>query len=188
MHFKNHSGGYGLIAITLHWLMALLIVGLFALGLWMTELTYYDAWYREAPALHKSIGVMVIVLWLGRLLWRWANPRPQVLASHARWERILAMLVHWVMYLLVFLIGVSGYMISTADGRAIDVFQWFSIPAYPTSIENQEDIAGEVHFYLACTLIALAAAHGVAAIKHHLFDKDETLRRMLNPNLTPNSK
>ena len=75
---------------------------------------------------------------------------------------------------------VSGYLISTADDRAIEVFGWFEIPATLTSIENQEDIAGEFHFYLALTLISLASAHALAAIKHHLIDKDNTLRRMMS--------
>ena len=73
----------------------------------------------------------------------------------------------------------SGYLISTADGRAIDVFNWFAVPALGELIENQEDIAGDVHFYLAWILIVTASLHAIAALKHHFFNKDDTLKQML---------
>jgi cytochrome b561 len=73
----------------------------------------------------------------------------------------------------------SGYLISTADGREVDVFNLFSLPAMPFSIDNQEDIAGDVHEILAWTLILLSTIHGLAALKHHFVDRDNTLKRML---------
>jgi cytochrome b561 len=76
-------------------------------------------------------------------------------------------------------IPLSGYLISTADGRAIQVFDWFEVPALVTGIANQEDIAGAVHYWVAVALIALASLHGLAALKHHFLDRDGTLLRML---------
>jgi cytochrome b561 len=76
---------------------------------------------------------------------------------------------------------VSGYLISTADGRAIEVFAQFQIPALPWSIEQQEDLAGEVHESLAWILMGLVALHALAAVKHQLIDKDATLMRMIRP-------
>jgi cytochrome b561 len=73
---------------------------------------------------------------------------------------------------------ISGYLISTADGRPISVFGWFEVPALITGIPNQEDRAGDVHFYAAWALVILAALHALAAFKHHLIDRDDTLRRM----------
>jgi cytochrome b561 len=75
---------------------------------------------------------------------------------------------------------ISGYLISTADGRAIEVFGWFELPATLTLV-NQEDVAGVIHWGLAWTLMATVALHAVAAIKHHWLDKDKTLVRMLKP-------
>jgi len=72
----------------------------------------------------------------------------------------------------------SGYLISTADGRPISVFGWFEVPALLTSIPNQEDVAGLVHEYLAWGLVILAGLHGLAALKHHFIDRDPTLLRM----------
>jgi cytochrome b561 len=73
----------------------------------------------------------------------------------------------------------SGYLISTADGRAVEVFGWFSIPATLSGLENQEDIAGEIHEWLAFTLIGLVMLHALAATKHHFINRDATLKRML---------
>jgi cytochrome b561 len=85
------------------------------------------------------------------------------------------------MYVLVFAIMLSGYLISTADGRAIEVFGWFAVPATLQGIDGQEDVAGDVHFYLAVTLMVIVGGHALAALKHHFIDRDPTLRRMLRP-------
>lgn len=180
MGIKNTTQGYGLIAILLHWLMAVVIIGLFTVGLWMTELNYYSPWYKTAPDWHKSVGILLFGLWGLRLIWRAVNTRPHPLASHKNWEKALAAVTHVVIYCLILLVVISGYMISTADGRAVSVFGWFEIPAVTTGIDNQEDIAGEFHFYLACSLIGLAGLHAGAALKHHFLDKDSTLKRMIN--------
>ncbi|GAL12323.1 cytochrome B561 [Vibrio astriarenae] len=86
---------------------------------------------------------------------------------------------HLALYALIVVIGVSGYLISTEDGRGIDVFNWFTVPALGQLFEGQADIAGEIHFYAAWTLIILAAGHALAAIKHHVVDKDDTLRKII---------
>lgn len=188
MKLKNQPNAYGLIAILLHWGMALIIVGLFGLGLWMTELGYYDPWYKQGPWIHKSIGILLAGVFVFRIIWRLINIKPISAPQHTNVEKRLAHFAHMGLYGLIALIMVSGYMISTADGRGIDVFGWFEVPAIVTSIENQEDIAGAIHFYLALTLIGLAASHGFAALKHHLIDKDNTLRSMTFPAHQPKEK
>lgn len=178
MHWRNHSHGWGGVAITLHWLTALIVLGTFGLGLYMTGLDYYDPWYRKAPDLHRSIGVLLFLATLFRLVWRIVSPAPPPLQSHKPWEQLLAGVVHAMLYLLLFALMLSGYFITTADGRAVEVFDWFSIPATLTG-EQQEESAGAVHLTLAWSLIGLALLHAAAALKHHLIDRDRTLRRML---------
>ena len=91
----------------------------------------------------------------------------------------LAFIVHYVLYLLPMLVIISGYFISTADGRAISIFGLFEIPAVLSGQAlNQEDIAGAFHWYLALSLIAITAIHATAALKHHFVDKDRTLLRI----------
>jgi cytochrome b561 len=179
MQWRNTTDGYGLVAILLHWLVTLAVIGLFVLGLWMVELTYYDDWYRTAPFIHKSAGILLFLVVSFRLIWRLVNPRPVAIGSPL--ERRLAHAVHLLLYGLLFATMVAGYLISTADGRPIEVFGWFEIPATITGIENQEDVAGGVHLWLAWMLIGLAALHALAALKHHFFNRDRTLRRMLRP-------
>lgn len=162
-----------------HWLMALLTFGLFGVGFWMVDLTYYSAWYQTAPHWHQSIGILLAGLWLVRIAVNRHEGKPATLATHSPVEVITARVVHFLLYGLLLVLFVSGYLISTADGRAIDVFNWFSIPGAGELFAHQADIAGEVHEYTAYCLIALAFLHALGAMKHHFIDKDPTLKRML---------
>lgn len=176
---KNSLTNYGYIAVALHWLVALTVIGLFVLGLWMTGLDYYDAWYQRGPDLHKGIGVLLFILLAFKLAWRWLDPLPRSEPTHAAWERRAAHAAHLLMYTLMFAVMIAGYLIPTADGQPLPVFGLFSVPATLSGIENQEDIAGEIHEILAFILIGLATLHALAALKHHFIDRDRTLKRML---------
>lgn len=179
---KNTPTSYGLIAICIHWFMAFGIFFLFGLGLYMVELSYYDSWYKGSLDLHKSIGVSLFLIWCFRLLWRWTNVNPEPLSAKNKLEKFEHVAAHWMhvtLYLVMVMLMLSGYLISTADGRSVVVFDLFEIPAIPASIENQEDIAGEIHYTLAWVLISLVAMHALAALKHHLVDKDDTLKKMI---------
>ncbi len=180
MQWRNSRSSYGWVHIALHWLMAALLFGLIALGLWMTELDYYHPWYHRAPDVHRAIGVILAIVLALRLVWRLSNPAPAPL-FRAPWEHPLAAGAHLLLYLLPFALVISGYLLSTADGRAVDVFGWFAIPAWIQGIDGQEDIAGEIHFVLAMLLIAVVSLHLLAALRHHLGYRDDTLRRMLKP-------
>jgi len=176
---RDNQRSYGWVTIIVHWLSALAVIGLFALGYWMLTLSYYDPWYRLGPWWHKSIGLTLLALTLIRLLWRLFNKKPDLVGS--RFEKLGAHVGHTFLYALLLVTMVSGYLISTADGRGISVFDWFTVPALITSIPAQEDLAGEVHWYSALALVITAAGHAVAALKHHFIDKHQTLRRMLKP-------
>jgi len=175
----NTEDRFGWLAIILHWLMALAIVGLFFLGLWMVELDYYHPWYQAGPDIHRSIGVLVFLLLIVRFVLRLLSPPPAPVAGLSRFETVAAHLAHWGLYLLMLLVPLCGYLISTADGRAVDVFGWFSIPATLTGIPQQEDVAGQLHYYSALLLVLLSSLHALAALKHHFIDRDQTLARML---------
>lgn len=179
MRMRNDREGYGAVAISLHWLVAITVYSMFGLGLWMRSLGYYDAWYQLGPWWHKGIGVMLFFVLLFRLIWRLGNPRPDHLQTHKPYERKAAGWVHLLLYLMLFLLMLSGYLISTADGRPLEVFDWFAIPATLSGLDQQEDIAGKIHLYLAWSVVVVSALHLLAAFKHHFFDRDRTLLRML---------
>lgn len=184
MNLKNDSERFGLVSVIIHWLSALAIIGLFCLGLWMTSLTYYDPWYRLGPALHKSIGVILLLVTVFRLAWNWYSPAPPALKTHKAWEQFLARKVQGLLYILLFAVFFSGYLISTADGRPVEVFGLVSIPALITSLPNQEDVAGKLHLILAISLMGLAGLHVLGALKHRFIDKDATVRRILGASRT----
>jgi cytochrome b561 len=174
---KSEVKNYNLVARGVHWVSALVIIGLFAVGLWMVDLSYYSEWYRTAPHWHKSIGLLLAGLTLFRLFWKIVTASPKV--EGAAYEVIGAKLAHLGMYAILLALFASGYLISTEDGRGIDVFTWFTVPGLGALFENQADIAGQVHFYAAWALIIIAAVHAIAALKHHFINKDNTLRKMI---------
>jgi len=177
---KNTENSYGLVAIVLHWLMAITVFSLFGLGLYMVELTYYDAWYKGSLDLHKNIGMTLFVALMLRIVWRAVNITPENADKSASTVEVnIAHYAHLALYVFMFILMISGYLISTADGRAIDVFGLLSVPALPFSYANQEDIAGNIHEILAWTLILLSGGHALAAFKHHFVNKNTTLLRML---------
>ena len=178
MQWRNSSSNYGLVSITMHWLVAVAVVGLFALGYWMVGLTYYSSWYRTAPDIHKSIGLLLLALMILRVTWHFLNGGPAPLATHGRLTRLATKAGHGALYLGLFAVMISGYLISTADGRSISVFGWFEVPALITSIPNQEDLAGLIHEYFAWGLVIFSGLHALAALKHHFIDRDPTLKRM----------
>ena len=170
---------YDLLTILLHWISAAAMLGLFALGVWMVELGYYHSWYNRAPDVHRSVGVLLTLLVLVRLVWRQAVALPEAPATHKPWERISGRVAHVLLYLLLLLVCFSGYFISSAEGQAVDVFNWFSVPALVSNTENLEDTSGLIHKIAAYIIIALTAVHACAALKHHFIDRDDTLLRML---------
>ncbi len=169
---KQYNG----IAKAVHWTSALVVVAMFAVGVWMVELTYYSQWYKVAPHWHKSVGLLLAGLTLFRLMWKVVTKSPGL--EGKPYEVVVAKLVHVFMYLVMLTLFISGYLISTEDGRGIDVFTWFTIPGAGQLFEGQADLAGEIHELAAWTLIIMAAVHALAAVKHHVIDKDDTLRKM----------
>jgi len=177
MPLKNTAQSYGWVSIVIHWFMALLVIGMFALGVYMVELNYMDAWYQRAPYIHQSVGLLLLLLLIFRLLWRLNNPLPVIFAMG--FEKIIALLVHRMHYVLMFALMISGYLISTADGRGIEIFTWFEVPAVFPPEKGREDSAGFIHMVLAWGFMGFVLLHSLAALKHHFIDKDRTLLRML---------
>lgn len=117
--WRNTQMGWGVVSIALHWLSAITIVGLFALGWWMTGLGYYDTWYNLGPWVHRSIGLLLFMATLARIVWRWLQPTPR--SQGSRVEILLAHVGHITLYLLLIVVMTTGYLISTADGSGISV-------------------------------------------------------------------
>lgn len=178
MRWKNTSTEFGGIALFFHWLVALLVYGMFAAGLWMVTLGYYDTWYHKAPELHKSVGILLFLVMIARVIWRFISPPPAPLAHYSTIVRVSAVAVHGLLYLLLFAIFISGYLIATAEGKPVDVFGLFSVPAIVSAEATQADLAGDIHLWLAWSVVLLSVLHALAALKHHFIDRDVTLKRI----------
>ncbi len=177
MNYRNTKNGYGLVARMLHWGMALAIFGMFALGYWMMTLTYVSPYYKSAPDLHRSIGLVLLALLLFRFVWKLFNKAPDT-SDLTPLEHKGSSLLHWGFYALLLTVMIVGYFISTLDGRSISVFGLFDVPSVYTQ-KGMEKLAGKLHWILAYLTIALAALHAGAALWHHFIKKDNVLKRML---------
>lgn len=163
----------------LHWLSALAVIGLFVLGIWMTSLSYYDPAYRIAPLWHKTIGVLLVLATVFRLVWRFKKGVPRALPTYKTWEIGMSHLVHWYLYAAILSMFFSGYLITTAKGQSLELLGGVAIPAVITGVDAMERVAEEVHEITAYSIMIIAALHALAALKHHFLDRDITLKRML---------
>ena len=169
---------YTLTAIRLHWLMALLMTGLFGVGLYMTGLKLSPQ-KLQIYAWHKWAGVTVFALALVRLAWRAGHRPPPDPAGMPRWQVVAAHGVHHLLYVLMLAIPLSGWLMSSAKG-----FQtvWFGVLPLPDLLQKDKalgDLLQTVHQWLNYTLAGLVLANAGAALKHHFVDRDGVLARML---------
>jgi len=166
------------VAIGLHWLIAIAIIGTFALGLYMHELPLSPQ-KLKLYSWHKWAGVTIFLFVLLRLVWRLSHRPPQMPAGMPAWQRKTAEATHVLLYLLMLAVPLSGWLMSSAKG-----FQtvWFGVLPLPDLLDkNKElgDLLQEVHEVLNFTMAALVIAHLGAALKHHFIDRDDVLARML---------
>lgn len=178
MQLKNSSERYGAIARIFHWVMALAIFGMLAVGFIMTDLPMNPDKFR-VYGIHKSVGALILIAALLRLLWRLINLVPPLPAHMPLWERLGAHGSHIALYILLFIMPLSGWLMSSAAGFPVSVFGWFTLPNLIAPDKALQELLVEVHELLAFAIIGLVTLHAAAALKHHFIDKDNVLRRML---------
>lgn len=166
-------------AIALHWLIALLIVGAFTLGLVMTDMPGISPAKLRYYNWHKWAGVTVLLLATLRLLWRLRHRPPALTGAMPAWQRRAAGAVHHLLYVLMFAVPLSGYFYTLAAGRPVIYFGLFKLPVLIAADPALKEVLEGVHEWLNWTMAAIVAAHVVGALKHALIDRDATLRRML---------
>lgn len=169
---------YGAIAIGLHWLMALLVIGLLGVGTWMTELATSPL-KIQVYTWHKWIGLSVLALAVLRLAWRASHRAPPLPTTMPRWQRLGAHSSHVAMYLLLFAMPLSGWLQNSAAGFPLTWFGLFKVPALIVRDKAAFAYWQDVHELLAYSLMIIIALHFAAALKHHFIDRDQVLVRML---------
>ncbi len=165
-------------AMLLHWLIAVLIFGLFPLGLYMSELALSPR-KIELVSWHKWFGITVLLLVVLRIVWRVGHRPPPLPASVPRWQVGAAHALHGLLYLLILAIPLSGWALSSAAGVPV---VWWGVLPLPSLLAPDHALAHrlvEVHEWLNFTMAALVVAHVGAALKHQFVDRDGVLLRML---------
>ncbi len=178
MTLKNTSARFGAVAKFFHWTVALLVIGLLCVGFLMTSLKI-SPFVFKLFFLHKSTGITVLALMALRLIWRIYNPPPHSLPNHQPWEKALAKASHWFLYIALFLMPLSGWTMSSAKNFHVSVFNLFTLPDLVAPDPALAEFLEEFHGYLAWGIIIVLGLHIAGALKHHILDKDATLRRML---------
>lgn len=177
MPMRSEPTRWSTVAKTFHWLMALLILGNGAFAFWMDGLKP-SLNKINMFALHKSIGLTVLALFVLRLAWKMFDRRPPDEPA-PRWQQFAAHAVHGFLYLLIVAIPLSGWAFNSAHGFPLQFFKQFNLPALVEKNEDLSNTLGTVHVYLFWFLLVVLLAHVGGALKHHFIDRDDTLRRML---------
>jgi cytochrome b561 len=167
---------YSALARLLHWLVALLIIFTIALG-WRMLFIEKEPGAEQWFDLHRSIGLTIFTLVALRLVWRLAHSPEPLPDDMPGWQRKLAAVTHWLLYLLMVVIPITGYLGASHTKAGV---QWFG-KVTPRWAEPNHDLADqlfEIHGTLVWVLVALVALHVAGALKHWLIDKDGTFQRM----------
>lgn len=178
MCLRNTTETYGAVSKFLHWLIALLVLVMLIVG---TSFNYLPEgpFLRFLIQVHKSTGVTILGIMIIRLLWRWTNPYPRLPNTMRLWEKITAHIVHFLLYLLLIAMPITGIVMTLSGGYQVP-FWWLGnihldfIPKY----KPLSQLMAEWHEYLAWTIVVFAVLHTVAALKHHFIDKDNVMIRM----------
>ena len=169
---------YTTTAITLHWLVALLIVITFPLGVYVHELSLSPL-KLQLVSYHKWIGVTIFLLTLVRLAWRMKHTPPPLPATIPLWQQRAAHGLHHLLYMLLLFIPISGWLMSSAKGVPVVYLGLVQLPDLVGKDKALGNLLQEVHEVLNFGLLALIGLHVAAAVKHHFIDRDTTLLRML---------
>lgn len=174
----NHPSRYSGTAITLHWLIALLIFTGFVIGWIMTDIPGLTPTKLRYYSWHKWIGVTVFLLVCVRVVWRLTH-RPPPLPDMPRWQHIAADVSHKALYVLMLTVPLAGYLYSYAAGIPVVYFGLVKLPALITPDPAQKEFFKYTHITLVFTMAALVLGHAAAALGHHIVQRDGVLARML---------
>ena len=169
---------YGAVAQTFHWVVAALIVIQFVLAYTADDLPL-GVHKLALLARHKSFGMTVLMLAILRLLWRLKNPPPELPTGMTPLERMLARATHVAFYVLLFAMPITGWLMSSAKNYSVSWFGLFTWPNLIGKNEAQFDFLRSTHHLLSDALFVIAVLHVLAALKHHFWNKDDVLLRML---------
>lgn len=176
----NEAARYGQMARLFHWVIAILFITLVPMGVF-TSMIPFKAPYREAYyVVHKSIGVTVLLLAIGRVIWLIKYPAPKLDDGLSKWEKLAAHSAHKALYLFLFAFPISGYVMSTYAGK-LSYFYIFDLPLLWEADFDAGDLPNMIHKIILPYLFYLVIlAHICGSLKHRFIDKkQDALKRMV---------
>ena len=176
MQWRNSERRYGAISKGFHWGVGLLIVGMIALGLYMEDMHGPDK--LKTYAFHKATGLVILGLVILRINWKLSQQSPLLPASLSKPHVIGARLAHFALYLCIFLMPLSGWLMSSAAGFPVSIYGWFVMPDLIGPDKPTARFMHKAHGILADALIILISLHVLAALLHHFVYKNNVLRTM----------
>ncbi len=176
MSYKNTSNIYGFVSKNFHWIMTVLIVFNFTLGIFLDDLESGPVKFLLF-SIHKSTGIVVLMLLILRFFWRVVNVVPVPLGK-IKFLNILAKLGHYSFYFILLTITLSGWIYSSAKGYPVNVFGLFSVPTLVEKNNEIAKIAINIHFVSVYVFITVLSLHVLISLVHHYILKDKTLSRM----------
>ena len=185
MIWKNTQGTYGSVTKTLHWLIALLVIGMLIFGFVLGNMPN-SPMKGTLIDLHKSVGLTILLLMIIRLCWRFINLQPMLPITVPLWEQIAARTVHVFLYILLFAMPLSGWVMSSLGGHPVIFWSWLNVTLPFTQNKALADYFFDAHTTFAWIIIALLVLHVGAALKHHFLEKNNVLKRMLPGYKSPN--
>jgi cytochrome b561 len=175
---RNTATSWGAVAKNLHWIMAALIFVQITLGLlavnWRLSPTKIQLFFW-----HKSLGMLILALLALRLGWRLANTSPSLPADMPRWERSGAHLSHLLLYVLLILLPLTGWVINSAANIPFRIFWLIPLPAIVEPNKPLAELFARVHLGLIVLLALVLTVHIGAALRHHFVKRNTILVRML---------
>lgn len=188
---RNTPLSWGSLSIAMHWLTALLVIGMIAVGVFMTKVAEpFSSLQFTLYQWHKSFGMLILVLAAIRLAWRLTGgDTPPLPAGLAPWERMAAHVTHYGLYALLFFMPLMGWLLVSASDIQVPTLLFTVIPLPHLTGPNHtlHEIAEWGHWLGAIAFIGLIALHVGAALKHHVILRDNVLVRMLPRALRPRS-
>lgn len=178
MELKNSKERFGVVAQVFHWGVFLLFVGLFVVAEMMEDAPKGPQKYALYD-LHKSLGITVLFVAFARLSWRMANPVPKLEGAVSKWVEKGASVSHYLLYAVMILMPLSGYIMSVSGGHPVGWFGLFKLPTLMGKNEGLHEGFEEFHEVAATLILVLVGIHFLAALWHHFVVKDNVLRRML---------
>ena len=179
MPFRNTAEAYGSLAKFLHWAIVVLIVAQWFLVEGAEKAGEDTPEQAALMGWHISVGMTVLLLALARIAWKVYNGRHPAPIGEVVWQRKAAAAGHGILYLLILLQPISGWLATSTGGYPVGYFGWFDFPALAGENHDLHETMEEVHEFLFNALVVVAVVHIAAAYYHHFALKDDTLRRML---------